>query len=158
MGILELQQNLFDNLQDSIHLLDEIILDIQGERRYKVVHRKRLQQTKLELEYIYKDLKASLQPQDTDLFRRTLREVVEGEIHKGYKIEPTGFDPETNRYSSRVVKMPIAQLLSQFKEAIFITDKAIRTYPDIPELELIKQDLKALHKEITRFAKEKKLQ
>lgn len=155
MENIELKQNLLDSLQDSISLLGLIISDTEGDRRYKTVYRKRLQQTKTELEYIYRDLQATLpHPYQKDLFGASLREV----IHRGYKIEPIGFDPETNRYSSRIVQMPITRLLGQLKEAIVDTDKAIRTYPDTPELELIKKDLKALHKEIARFAKEKKLQ
>lgn len=80
------------------------------------------------------------------------------QIHRGYELEPTGFDPELNKYSSRVVPMPITRLLDQLKQATVDMDNAIRAYPDYnKEMNLIKKDIKALHREITKFAEDKKL-
>lgn len=80
------------------------------------------------------------------------------DIHRGYEIEPTGYDPEINKYSSRVVPMPITRLLDQLKQATVDMDKAITAYPDYSsEMEMIQKDIKTLHREIARFAKEKKL-
>jgi len=80
------------------------------------------------------------------------------EINKGYRLEPTGYDPEINKYSSRVVPMPITRLLDQLKQATVDMDKAITAYPDYSsEMEMIQKDMKTLHREIARFAKEKKL-
>lgn len=155
----ELSKQLYTHLYQSIKILDEIILDLKGNRReYKSDYVKNLEATKKELEYIFTNLRTVLKPEHKNLFRRTLREVVYEDVHKGFRLEPTGYDPELNKYSSRVIQMPMTRLLGQLKEAIFDSEKVIKQYPDHPELQLIKKDLQALHKEVLKFAEEKGLE
>lgn len=87
-----------------------------------------------------------------------LLDLLKDDVHKGFRLEPTGYDPELNKYSSRVIQMPMTRLLDQLKEAIFDSEKAIKQYPDHPELKLIKKDLQALHREVSKFAKDKDLE
>lgn len=87
-----------------------------------------------------------------------LLDLLAEDVHKGFRLEPTGYDPELNKYSSRVIQMPMTRLLGQLKEAIFDSEKVIKQYPDHPELKLIKKDLQALHREVSKFAEDKGLE
>jgi len=153
-----LNQELFDHLSKTIEVLDQIIANMNISTRTTVPYSRRFLETRKELQRILTDLQAELEPEHKNLFRRTLREVVYEDIHKGFRLEPTGYDPELNKYSSRVIQMPMTRLIDQLKQAIFDSDKAIKQYPDHPELKLIKKDLQALHREVSKFAKEKDLE
>ena len=153
-----LNQELFDHLSKTIEVLDQIIANMNISTRTTVPYSRRFLETRKELQRILTDLQAELEPEHKNLFRRTLREVVYEDVHKGFRLEPTGYDPELNKYSSKVIQMPMTRLLGQLKEAIFDSDKTIKQYPDHPELKLIKKDLQALHREVSKFAKEKDLE
>jgi len=153
-----LNQELFDHLSKTIEVLDQIIANMNISTRTTVPYSRRFLETRKELQRILTDLQAELEPEHKNLFRRTLREVVYEDVHKGFRLEPTGYDPELNKYSSRVIQMPMTRLIDQLKQAIFDSDKAIKQYPDHPELKLIKKDLQALHREVSKFAKEKDLE
>jgi hypothetical protein len=154
----DLNQELFNHLSKTIEVLNQIIADMNISTRTRVPYKGRFLETRKELQYILRDLQAELEPEHKNLFRRTLREVVYEDVHKGFRLEPTGYDPVLNKYSSKVIQMPITRMLDLIKQAISDSDQAIKTYPEHSELKLIKQDLRSLHRELIKFATEKGLE
>jgi predicted nucleic acid-binding Zn-ribbon protein len=81
------------------------------------------------------------------------------EINKGFRLEPIGFDPELNKYSSRVIQMPVTRLIDQLDQALKDVDPVLKNYPKhTDKFKDLKSDLRALVKELRKFSNDNELE
>jgi len=147
------RKSIVKKLQDSANELDTLVTAYRQDRKTTMVAKN--------LELLKKGLEsdATVLAYGERIYPLPGEEGMFQEINKGYRLEPTGFDPEMNKYSSRVVKTPITRLVDQLTETFKDVDPVIKTYPEHKDkFKDLKSDLGALIKELKNFSKENKLE